>query len=204
MKEAEKIKVFEKEYLYIKNDDLVSDAKYLVGHLPDYFFKVDASSTGKYHPKYAAGDGGLTRHVKSACKFAYELLSNPIIGKPYTDRDKDLIIIALLIHDGVKYGDTYKKGDYTKFEHPILASEYAKSNKDKLSMSEEELNKMSAAVASHMGPWNTNQYSEVTLPVPKAPIEKFVHMCDYLASRRFINLEFDKDDNVIDESKCRM
>ena len=136
MKEAEKIKVFEKEYLYIKNDDLVSDAKYLVGHLPDYFFKVDASSTGKYHPKYAAGDGGLTRHVKSACKFAYELLSNPIIGKPYTDRDKDLIIIALLIHDGVKYGDTYKKGDYTKFEHPILASEYAKSNKDKLSMSE--------------------------------------------------------------------
>ncbi len=200
MKEIDKIKVFEKEYLYIVNDDLKSDAKILVGNLPDYFFKVDASSTGKYHPKYAAGEGGLTRHVKSACKFANELLLNPIIGKPYTQRDKDLIIIALLIHDGLKYGEKEKE-QYTRFDHPILACEYAKKNKDKLKMSEEELEKMSAAVASHMGPWNTSSYSEVVLPVPKAPIEKFVHMCDYLASRRFINLDFDKDDHVIDESK---
>ena len=161
MTEQDKINVFEKEYLYIKNDDLREDAKYLVSHLPDYFFKVDASSTGKYHPKYAAGDGGLSRHVKSACKFAYELLANPIIGKPYSDRDKDLIIIALLIHDGLKYGSI--KEQYTRFDHPILASEYAKNN--------------------------------------KAPMDKFVHMCDYLASRRFINLDFDENSNVIDESK---
>ena len=204
MNKENKIKVFNSEYLYIENEDLREDAKTLVGDLPDYFFSVDASSSGKYHPKYAAGEGGLSRHVKSACKFAYELLSNPIIGKPYTSRDKDLIIIALLIHDGLKYGNTYKKGDYTKFEHPILASDYAKKYKDKLNMSEEELDKMSNAVASHMGPWNTNSYSEVVLPIPKAPMEKFVHMCDYLASRRFINLDFDKDSNVIDESKCRM
>ena len=52
MKESEKIKVFENEYLYIKNDDLKEDAKYLVSKLPDYFFKVDASSTGKYHPSF--------------------------------------------------------------------------------------------------------------------------------------------------------
>ena len=200
MKEKDKEKVFENEYLYITDDNLRDDAKYLVSHLPDYFFKVDASSTGKYHPKYAAGDGGLTRHVKSACKFANELLSNPIIGKPYSSRDKDLIIIALLIHDGLKYGKGVKE-QYTRFDHPILASEYAKELKDKLNMSEEELEKMANAVASHMGPWNTNQYSDVVLPVPKAPIEKFVHMCDYLASRRFINLEFDDEDHVIDESK---
>ncbi len=200
MTEKEKVKVFNNEYLYINDEELREDAKYLVGHLPDYFFKVDASSTGKYHPKYAAGDGGLSRHVKSACKFAYELLSNPIIGKPYTSRDKDLIIIALLIHDGLKYGKK-KKENYTRFDHPILASEYVKENKSKLKMNDEDIEKVSAAVASHMGPWNTNSYSEVVLPVPKAPMEKFVHMCDYLASRRFINLDFDKDSNVIDESK---
>ena len=200
MNELDKINVFEKEYLYIVNNDLKEDAKLLVGGLPDYFFKVDASSTGKYHPKYAAGDGGLTRHVKSACKFANELLLNPIIGKPYTQREKDLIIIALLIHDGLKYGKKEKE-NYTRFDHPILASEYAKELKDKLNMSDEELEKMSSAVASHMGPWNTNSYSDVVLPIPKAPIEKFVHMCDYLASRRFINLDFDENSNVIDESK---
>ena len=43
MTEKEKIKIFENEFLYIKNDDLVNDAKYLVSQLPDYFFKVDAS-----------------------------------------------------------------------------------------------------------------------------------------------------------------
>ena len=196
----DKEKVFTNEYLYIRDNKLREDAKYLVSHLPDYFFKVDASSTGKYHPKYAAGDGGLTRHVKSACKFAYELLSNPIIGKPYSDRDKDLIIIALLIHDGLKYG-VGEKEQYTRFDHPILASDYVKENVSKLSFNEEDLNKVSSSIASHMGPWNTNSYSDVVLPIPKAPMEKFVHMCDYLASRRFINLDFDEDSNVIDESK---
>ena len=168
--------------------------------LPEYFFRVPASSTGKYHPKYAAGDGGLSRHVKSACKFANELLSNPIIGKPYSSRDKDLIIIALLVHDGLKYGPD-KKEKYTRFDHPILASNYIKENKDNLNMTDEDIEKASSAVASHMGPWNTNSYSDVTLPIPCKPMEKFVHMCDYLASRRFINLDFDENSNVIDESK---
>jgi hypothetical protein len=200
MSEKEKEEVFKNEYLYIEDNRLKEDAKYLVSHLPDYFFEVDASSTGKYHPKYAQGDGGLSRHVKSACKFAYELLSNPIVGKPYGSRDKDLIIIALLIHDGLKYGNG-KKEKYTRFDHPILASNYIKENKKNLNMTDDDIEKVANAVASHMGPWNVNSYSDVVLPIPRAPMEKFVHMCDYLASRRFINLDFDKDSNVIDESK---
>ena len=200
MSEKDKEKVFKNEYLYIEDNRLREDAKYLVSHLPDYFFEVDASSTGKYHPKYAQGDGGLSRHVKSACKFASELLSNPVIGKPYSSRDKDLIIIALLIHDGLKYGKGEKE-KYTRFDHPILASDYVKENKKNLNMTDDDIEKVANAVASHMGPWNVNSYSDVVLPIPRAPMEKFVHMCDYLASRRFINLDFDKDSNVIDESK---
>lgn len=200
MTSEEKVKVFVNELLYIQDENLRNDAKYLVGNLPDYFFQVDASSTGKYHPKYAQGDGGLTRHVKSACKFANELLLNPIVGKPYSPRDKDLIIISLLVHDGLKYGKG-KKEKYTRFDHPLLASNYVKDSAQSLSMNSEDIEKVASAVASHMGPWNTNSYSDVILPIPKAPMEKFVHMCDYLASRRFINLDFDKDSNVIDESK---
>lgn len=200
MESSEKIKKFEKEFEYIKDTDLREDAKYLVGILPDYFFEVDASSTGKYHPKYAAGEMGLARHVKAAVKFANELLINPSIGKPYSDRDKDLIIIALLIHDGLKYGKV-KTDKYTKFDHPVLISDYVKENRASLKMSDEDVEKVCSMVASHMGPWNTSNYSEVVLPIPRLPMEKFVHMCDYLASRRFINLDFDDDNNVIDESK---
>lgn len=200
MERAIKEKNFEKEIEYIKDVNLKEDAKFLVVSLPDYFFEVDASSTGKYHPKYAAGEKGLLRHVKAAVKMAVELLSNPIIGKPYSERDKDLIIIALLIHDGLKYGKV-KTDKYTKFDHPLLISEYVKELRENLKMHDEDIAKVCAMVSSHMGPWNVNNYSDVVLPIPKAPMEKFVHMCDYLASRRFINLDFDENDNVIDESK---
>jgi len=196
----DKIKQLEKEISYINDNNLKEDAKFLVENLPDYFFEVDASSTGKYHPKYAAGSGGLLRHVKAAVKMAVELLSNPIIGKPYSERDKDLIVIALMIHDGLKYGKV-KTDKYTKFDHPVIASDFVKENRSSLKMSDEDIEKVCAMVASHMGPWNTSSYSSVVLNVPKAPMEKFVHMCDYLASRRFINLEFDENNNVIDESK---
>lgn len=200
METIDKIKAFSKEIGYINDIRLMDDAKFLVGILPDYFFEVDASSTGKYHPKYAAGEMGLARHVKAAVKMAVELLDNPIIGKPYSQRDRDLIIIALLVHDGLKYGKE-KTDKYTKFDHPILASNYVKENRNSLKMSDEDIAKLCAMVESHMGPWNVSNYSNVVLPVPKAPMEKFVHMCDYLASRRFINLEFDDNNDVIDESK---
>ncbi len=202
MESNDKIKVFEKEFEYIKDNDLREDAKYLISHLPDYYFEVDASSTGKYHPKYASGVGGLSRHIKSAVKMANELLLDPIISKPYSDRDRDLIILSLLIHDGLKYGKIKEK--YTRFDHPILIRDFVEDYKDKLRMSENDREKVKGAVASHMGPWNTSNYSDVVLPVPKSPMEKFVHMCDYLASRRFINVDFDKDDHIIDESKIKI
>ena len=54
----EKTEVFNKEYSYIKNDRYKKIAKELVSLLPDYFFRVAASSTGKYHPSFSLGDGG--------------------------------------------------------------------------------------------------------------------------------------------------
>lgn len=199
MNNDEKIKVFEKEFSYIMDNDIRKDAMYLISALPDYYFIVDASSTGKYHPKYASGKGGLSRHIKSAVKMAVELLNDPCISKPYTDRDRDLIILSLLIHDGLKYGTV--KEEYTRFDHPILIRDFVEENKENLLMNSDDIEKVKNAVASHMGPWNTSKYSSVILPIPKAPMEKFVHMCDYLASRRFINLDFDGNDDIIDESK---
>ena len=49
-----------------------------------------------------------------------------------------------------------------------------------------------------MGPYNTNAYSDVVLPIPKNKYQKFVHMCDLLASRKFLDIKFDDDDNIIE------
>ena len=191
-----KIDCFKKEIEYIKNFEYVDDFKYLINNLPDYFFKVAASSTGKYHPEFSLGDGGLLRHTKAAIRIAYELLSNPCIGDKYTSKEKDLMIISLALHDSIKHGIPEEK--YTRADHPLLAAKYVKDNKDKLKMDEDDIEFICNVIESHMGPWNTHPYTkEEILPVPKNKYQNFVHMCDYLASRRFLDIKF--EDNEIIE-----
>ena len=67
-----KIDYFKTEIGYIKNLEYVEDFKILIGLLPDYFFRVAASSTGKYHPAFSLGEGGLLRHTKAAVRIAYK------------------------------------------------------------------------------------------------------------------------------------
>lgn len=188
------IEVFNKEYEYIRSDKYKKCAKELINLLPDYFFNVQASSTGKYHPSFTLGDGGLVRHTKVAVRIAHELLENNSLGHKFTDDEKDLIIMSILIHDGMKHGINEDK--YTKFEHPLIICDYIKEHKDKLSLDDKDINFIVSVVSSHMGEWNTNPYSNVTLPIPKDKYQRFVHMCDFLASRKFLDVKFDNNDIV--------
>ena len=192
-KTIDKIKCFETEINYIKDKNLKKDLKTLINLLPDYFFEIQAASTGKYHPKFASGDGGLVRHTKVAVRFAYELLNNNIIGCKFTDRDKDLIIIALTLHDGLKCGLEHNR--YTKFEHPLLISKYIMENKEKLTMDIDDIRKVCSMIETHMGEWTYDNYNKKeVLPRPKTAEQRFVHMCDYLASRKFVNVEFENNE----------
>lgn len=60
-----KIEIFENELNLIKNVDLRKLVELSLQSAPDYFFTIPASSTGKYHPQYALGEGGLVRHTKT-------------------------------------------------------------------------------------------------------------------------------------------
>lgn len=65
-------------------------------------------------------------------------------------------------------------------------------------MSEEDVKFLCSVIESHMGPWNTHPYTkEEILPKPKDKYQNFVHMCDYLASRKFLDIKF--EDNEIIE-----
>jgi len=192
-----KVKVFEPELNYIKNQSYRNDAMYLIDGLPDYFFEIPASSTGKYHPKYTLGNGGLVRHTKSAVRIAYDLLMDEAIGNKYTDNEKDLMLIALMIHDGLKSG--WEHDRYTRFDHPLLVGQYIRDNKANLNFSDDEINFLADAIASHMGPWTKDFNGNEVLPYPKTKYQNFVHMCDYLASRKTINVNFDENNNIIIE-----
>ena len=190
----DKVGCFKTELNYIKNDDYRKNAEVLIGLLPDYFFEIPASSTGKYHPSFALGPKGLLRHTKVAVRMAYEFYNDKSITGIFKDEEKDLMIIALILHDGLKSGLDHQQ--YTLFDHPILVSNYIKDNKSKLTFKDSELSFLTNVIESHMGPWNTNNYSDVVLPVPVNKYQKFVHMCDYLASRKFLNVDFKNDEIV--------
>ena len=52
----DKIKAFEQELNYIKDENIRKSLEIMINYIPDYFFHIAASSTGKYHPQYDPQD----------------------------------------------------------------------------------------------------------------------------------------------------
>jgi len=176
---------FEEELKFFHSDKMRYLAtKFLDEEVPEYFFHVAASSSGKYHPAYALGEGGLLRHTKAALKIAECLLNleqNECL--PH-----DEIIMALMFHDSFKHGTKDDTRDYTVFIHPMIAGEIFESF-----ALENGLNTTAVHIANlircHMGQWNSPKDGSLFMPKPESSDEEFVHMCDYLASRKFITVE---------------
>ena len=174
--------IFSRELGAIHNKELrQAVATFLDEKVPKYFYEVAASSTGKYHPWYSLGYGGLVRHTKAAVLIAVDLLS--LEQNKYLP--SDIIIAALILHDSFKHGmsDT----GHTEFIHPILAGFELDIFADDNDVP--ELHDVADLIASHMGQWNTSKYDKTVLPKPSDVAQKFVHMCDYLASRKYLTVE---------------
>lgn len=73
----QKVAVFKKELSYIESPIVRTIVEDLLSEVPNYFFEIPASSTGKYHPDYALGKGGLVRHTKAAA-FLQTFSQHPI------------------------------------------------------------------------------------------------------------------------------
>ena len=185
--------LFLDELGYINDEELSESLLKIINLLPEYWLEEAASSTGKYHPEYALGKGGLLRHSKAAMRIGYELLSNPCIGDKYTSREKDLMLMSLLVHDGLKLGLPQEK--YTRFDHPILMGKFILDNKDEIGLNLEDANFMNDVIKTHMGPWTTDYDGNEVLEKPKTKYQNFVHMCDFLASRKCILVPFE-DNNI--------
>ena len=189
-----KKEVFEKELLYFKNPHFKENAEKLLEMLPDYFFEIAASSTGKYHPSFSLGEGGLVRHTKVAVRIAHDLLENEVIGNVFTADEKDMILLALLVHDGLK--DGLVKSKYCIFDHPLVIANFIRDKKAELTLTEDEITLITTMIESHMGQWTTNPYSKAVLPYPKGKYQKFVHMCDFLSSRKYLDVKFFNNDII--------
>jgi hypothetical protein len=161
--------------------------------VPEYFFHIPASSTGKYHPAYALGEGGLVRHVKAAVGIAMDLFE--MSPEEFSQEDRDCIVAALILHDCLKSGDNVDP--HTKTNHPLLMADFiTRFNHDIENMDEnipiDREEKITSLIRTHMGRWITDSYTkQVVLTPPETAMQKWVHLCDYLASRKHLEYKFD-------------
>lgn len=195
MNKEKRVEIFATELGYIENEEVREFTENILSLIPDCFFSMPASLSGKNHPEFALGEGGLVRHTKATVGIAMELFRTRIY-KIYGIA-KDLIIASLILHDGMKAG---LDCSYTLIDHPILMSnliqDYAVEN---------EIGNwytiICENVISHMGRWGRDEYGIKTTPTPVTEFQKFTHICDYLASRRFISVDFEKFYKYNEEDK---
>ena len=164
----------------IVNEELRNFVHLAVKKIPEKFYEIAASSTGKHHPEQSQGTGGLVRHVLAGLYFIRELCI------PYgaTEQEQDCCIAAMILHD---------VGKAIAEPHDIVWTTELRWLAGKHSgwMVMEAIN----GVRWHMGPWSTgstmchnDEKGTKVFPNDFSRIEQIVHLADYAASRKRVNL----------------
>lgn len=167
----------------------------LLKNVPDYFYYVPASSSGKYHPASSLGEGGLVRHTLSCLDFLCRMIEcDEDLQSEEMLYKKEEMKLAIMFHDTFKSGsdEQYVKNNSTKFAHPQYAAHMVMMTE---SAGFVKISKKTIAdcILSHMGMWNTSNRDNIVLPRPRTKFEKMVHTADYLASRKEIDIDFDNE-----------
>lgn len=178
MNTTEKLKVFCNELDLISDNNILDITEEVLSSLPDAFFTKPASSSGHYHPIPCRVEGGLVYHTKLAVSVAVQMFD---MYEVFDQINKDLVIAALILHDGFKYG-VDGLSEHTTYDHPKLMNDYlvelSKAEGESKVRTEILLN-LAGLIHSHHGRWN----NDGELPIPFASLNIFVHECDYISSR---------------------
>ena len=185
---------FNKEIETIQNEDLREFAKYLRDNAVDYFYFIPASSSSNYHPITELGMSGLMRHSMNVVRILNYLLGLEQYKKHLTERECDLMRIAMLFHDSVKNG--WNGSAFTLQNHPTLAAQWVKDMNDKYEnpLDNEEIDFVYGCIEAHSGQWNTSKKGDPILPKPATLAQELCHLSDYIGSRRDIEIKYEEDD----------
>lgn len=140
----------------------------LFSRAPLEFFLQAASMSGRYHQGYELGVGGLVRHTIAAMEVARTLFTL----YDFSEDEEDTVISALALHDIAKPSKTHPI-EVELILEPLL-DEYPHKVKSVVSL-----------IRTHHGQWD--HFGK--MPKPKTELQKFVHLCDYLASRKNIAVD---------------
>ena len=159
----------------IKNEAIKEWTRKTLENVPEYFWKAQASSTGKYHPQCTCKIGGLITHVKRAIYIVNRLCT----GWGFNEIQRDIVLSATILHDIAKTPSNDPKYSYADYEnHPINAEKYfAKDEKGKLIIAT-----INECIKLHMGLWSPastkKSLEQYTL------LQLAVYTADYIATTK--------------------
>lgn len=187
MNKADKIEMFSKEIEDINDDGLRKLATEIIACADDYFFTIPASSTGKNHPSFSLGEGGLVRHTKCVVYMVKCLCESFDID----EYKRDMLIVAALAHDIKKQGDCAEGVGHTVHEHPLLAAQYVCEVyfASDITVLNGVVGIIADLISTHMGKWGADPKfigDKTPLPMPESDCAKILQAADYLASRKEI------------------
>ena len=145
--------IFDEILNTIENDDMKKFTEVLIDTIPEYFWSVPSSSSGKYHPQFALGEGGLARHTLALVRLLNYTLEIESIKEQFTSRERDLMRIAGMMHDTRKSGsqEEWEADPHTRFDHPVLVANVILEFGNKGYLPNNELIDLSNICATHMG-----------------------------------------------------
>lgn len=143
--------------------------------VPDYFWHVPASASGRFHPLDTLGDCGLVLHTKRVVYLVME------IAKVFKLEGEKLDVLraAAILHDSFKNG--LKNEGHTEEDHPLIVRYQLKD----LAKETERFDEIMDAIECHQGLWGPQP-----LRMPKSPLEWALHIADFVASRTAVYLYF--------------
>lgn len=156
--------------------------------LPDIWHKP-TSSTGKYHKKMNGHVPDIAEHVYHMLYAASKLLR--IFSVELKTMESDKILMALALHDSVKYGALGNR-KHTDTAHDKEAADIISSNENTFRklFNSKQFQILEEAVRFHSGQWSTDapiakpfewrEYNAETL---------FVHMLDMLSTNDLIQTD---------------
>ena len=188
---------FNREILLIQSEDLRDFTRFFLDtKVGEWFKKSGASSSGKYHPQFAQGEGGLIRHTRAVVMVCEELLRMNTYAY-MRDEYKDYARVACILHDTYKYGGLEENKDCFK-QHGLHAANAIQEAWREFFAEDNAPEVLLLAVRSHMGQWTEPKEDR-----PFTPVDRLVHLADYIASRSFWDIpqlvaEYNEDANPID------
>lgn len=172
----------DREIELIKDENIREWTKRAFALVPEEFWKIPSSLSGKYHPADEIAEGGKVLHTKRAFVALLQLINS---DAQLTGTEKSRMLAAILLHDT---GYSEKIGVL----HPIMprvmcANAWGVRSAD-YKIGKEIFN----LIEAHMGKW-----SQRPCPAPSSRMEIMVHQADYivcLKGTQFVTIENLDDD----------